>query len=724
MAVVFLGHEISFGVALAAWLLWGGAGALHRSASAPSFRRKPESRTMDWTPAFAGVTSTATVGSMLGALALAAPASVILIRLSKLIIPPGNLPGLFFTLVLPFVALAAPCWLVGRIFAEGAALRPAGRLYFCESLGAFTGGLVATWLYRMNPSPLIILSGGGAALVLIAVIASPPTVWRAWRSQTFEKRAEIASSPPRKPWRVLAMTAFASLILFVLSFPLERSTRALQFQRYPLLAQRETPYEHAAVTRLGHLQILFEDGIVSTQFPDPAAQEEAVQWPLLVHPAPRRVLALGVPAAVALPEILKHPVRSVDVVHADAAILNLLRPFLDRRAQSAWNDVRVHRFTADPRIWVRQHPNAYDVIIQTSPDPQNAALNRLFTREFFRQARAALRHGGILSFTLASSENYLPPEVAYTNAVELASVGEAFAHLEAIPGSRLIVLASDRPLVLDPAELARRYQERRLHNQALIPANLPFLLVPERRTALRLRLAEVRHVLPNTDLWPVSTFLTWRVWLSKFVEPTHLLGLAAAILLLAGALHRLWNRRRQWLATPASWILGAMGFAGMSLEIVLLFVFQSVSGALYWQMGTLMGAFMVGLSIGSGILSASRPMQRSFLLLSMTALLLAAICGAIAVQLPHFFAVSHPLAVFAALLATTGILVGAAFPLAVRLHPEMAASMYTADLWGSALGAFTAGAFLAPLVGHAATLFVSATAVLISLASVLQKLRS
>jgi len=674
LAAVFLGHEISFGVAIAAWLLWGGAGSLHELRSPEPGHR---------------------LASRLGALALAAPATVILIRLSKLLIPPGNLPGLFMSLVLPFLVLAAPSWLLGAIFAEGAALGAPGRIYLWESAGAFTGGLLATWLYRFNPPALVVLAGGGVALALLAL--------RCRRK-----------SNSRFPFVCLA----AGGVLFACAFSLERWTRQAQWSRYTLLTQRETPYEQAVLVRLGDVHVLFEDGIVSAQFPDPASQEEQVHWPLLLHAAPERVLALGISADIAVPEILKHPVRSVDAVNPDPAVLTLIKPYLDPSARSAWEDKRVHWTTADPRVWVRQHRGTYDVILQTWPDPQNAALNRLFTREFFSEARRALRPGGVLEFTMASSENYLPDEVAYTNAVLLASARTAFPQVEVIPGSRMIVLAGDGPVALEPGILARRYAERAIKNRVIVPSSFTYFLAPERRNALHLRLAEVRHILPNTDLWPVSTFLTWRVWLSKFVDPGRVLGLVAAVLLLAGALAYVWRRRRDTLSSPEAIVLMAMGFAGMSLEIVLLFVFQSVSGALYWQMGLLMGAFMAGLSIGSGALQSAPVGRHHFALLTVTALLLASACAAFAWQLPHIFAFDHPLAVFAALLAGAGSLVGAAFPLAVSVDSHRASSLYAADLWGSALGAFTAGAFLAPLAGYAATLVVSAGIVLIALLAV------
>jgi predicted membrane-bound spermidine synthase len=61
------------------------------------------------------------------------------------------------------------------------------------------------------------------------------------------------------------------------------------------------------------------------------------------------------------------------------------------------------------------------------------------------------------------------------------------------------------------------------------------------------------------------------------------------------------------------------------------------------------------------------------------------------------------LASFSALLALDGLLVGVTFPLAVAVQRQPAASLYAADLWGAALGAFVTGAFLVPMLGLART---------------------
>ncbi len=672
LAVVFLGQEIALGVALSAWLLWTGAGAIHSVGSSDAGR---------------------VLSARLGAAACVLPLSALLIRCSRLLIPAGHLPGLLATVLLPFVLLAAPCWLLGAVFAAGARLAaerwgPAGpaRIYLWASIGGFTGGRLSALFFRLGYSSFPVLAAGGLLLALL----------------TFE-------FPFGSSRRGTAIFLVITLLITGFSRALDHASRRIEWRSYDLVAERETPYEHAALARLGGLHVLFENGAVSAQFPDPAVQEELVHWPLLAHPAPRRVLALGIPAATALAEILKHPVDSVDLVTPDPAALELIEPL---------RDPRIHQSTSDPRLWIKRHPDTYDVILQTLPEPQNAASNRLFTAQFFEEARRALHPGGVLAFTLASSENYLSPEIAYTDASILQTAKQAFPSLEEIPGSRLIVLASDRPISLDPSLLAGRYHRRHIINQALVPELFPWALHPERRNALRLRLQNVRHVKINSDLWPVSLSQIWRIWLAKLVGPSEVLSLVAAFFAASVLVRRLWRRQAIQFRIPESTVLLGIGFAGISLEIVLLYMFQAASGSLYWQLGILFAAFMAGLAAGSAPL-ARNTCPRSAAFLSTVAAALAALCAVLAWVAPQLITLARPLGAFIGLLVLTGALVGAAFPLALARAPGRAGALYAADLWGSALGALLSGLILVPVFGHQRTLIFSACALILSLGSYL-----
>ncbi|HOW90472.1 MAG TPA: hypothetical protein PL037_09320, partial [Elusimicrobiales bacterium] len=136
---------------------------------------------------------------------------------------------------------------------------------------------------------------------------------------------------------------------------------------------------------------------------------------------------------------------------------------------------------SDPRVLLRTVSAGYDLIIQTTPEPLNAASNRFFTVQFFREAAGALKKNGILAFSLPFSENYLPPERAYLAASVLASASSVFRHVEPVPGGALTVLASDGPIDLSPETLARRYKARGLDSPYVAPQNLPFILDPYRR---------------------------------------------------------------------------------------------------------------------------------------------------------------------------------------------------------------------------------------------------
>jgi spermidine synthase len=644
LAVVFLGHEISLIIGLAAWLVWGGLGSRQASQKQSSSR---------------------SFAVLVLALGLSLPVSALLIRLSKLLLPVGALPGLVPALIYPMVLLAIPCWLFGAAFSSGlAVLRiPAGRAYSLECLGALAGGLLYTFALAGRVTALAVLTGLGP-------------------------RAE----------------------------KLDRATRQLEFQGYPIIHQNESRYEHLALTRLGESRVLFQNGAVSVQFPLPASEEERAHLAMLAHPKPRRVLALGVAAGPVLGEILKHPVESLDWVEQDPEAIELLGPLENMRLQ-------IH--AGDPRSWVKEHPQAYDVVFQCGADPSSAATNRFFTEEFFAQARRALRPGGLLAFEIPSSENYLPPEVAVANASILKAVRTAFPQVELLPGVRMTVLAGDKPVRLDPAQLAERLRARRIHTRVVTPDLLPYYLLPERRQALAKRLAEIRAVPSNTDRRPISYALLWRVWLAKFISPVHLLGLFTACFFAGWAILRLWNTRTRWLGNSPLIALFATGFSGMAAEIVLLLAFQSASGALYWQLGVLTASFMSGLAIGAslGAVLGDR-LHVNIGPVPMFALMVTSLLtGLLAWFLPNLAAVpSHLcLAAFCLVLAAVAFPAGFLFPAAARQSKSTAGTLYAADLWGAALGAFLAGIFLIPLVGQQGTLLVAAVLPAASAISALQR---
>ncbi|MBN1585870.1 MAG: hypothetical protein JW937_00400 [Candidatus Omnitrophica bacterium] len=682
LLIVFSGHELFLGFLLASWMGWVGAGAY--------WARNQHAQALPY---------------LLIQLLPLLLCNLLLIRLSKLLFGFGMLIGLFPTFLLTAALLAPTGLALGACFTCGCAVAhrrsglSAGHAYAWEAAGAVAGGLLHTGLIagRLSADILITLCAAAALAAALPLLTRP--------------RSRIA---------VALLTAALTLAWFGASIP--QRSRALQFRGYNFVEEQVSRYGHLALTRMGSLNILFENGVLSAHFPDPVAYEELAHWPLLLNEHPGKVLVLGGASTGLLAEILKHPVAEVDWVEIDPAPLQLIRKHLSGPDRMALEDLRVHRHTQDSRTWLMQSSKQYDVILLSVPEPINAQINRLYTVEAFEAARARLRPGGILAFQIRSSDNYLSPATTYSNACLLQTLRAAIDHVELVAGNPLLLLASPDPIRLDADLLGRRVDQRRLSNSAVVPSYFPYKLDPQRRQALLSGLENARAVRLNRDLFPVCYAYTWRAWLSKFVSPAYFLGFAALLFGLLWALRLFWQGRKVIREQHPVCVLFVLGAAGILYETVLILAFQALHGYVYWQLGALFAAFMLGLSAGAQwALRIHGPASEPEMLKRLRRLLLwAGVWGlTLGSSLPFLKELSvWPLALFSALVFTSALWPGAGFALAARaLHntraSQVSGTLYAADLWGAALGAVLTSAMLVPVFGLQVTLVIGALAPLL-----------
>jgi spermidine synthase len=145
--------------------------------------------------------------------------------------------------------------------------------------------------------------------------------------------------------------------------------------------------------KLGRMLVL--DGITMlTEFDEFAYHEMIAHVPLLVHPNPTRVLIIGGGDGGTVREVLKHPgVEHIHVCEIDEEVIRACRKFLPSLAFGL-DDPRVRVMNEDGSRYVREHPEAYDVIIVDSTDPVGPG-QILFQRQFYEDMRAALCDDGI-----------------------------------------------------------------------------------------------------------------------------------------------------------------------------------------------------------------------------------------------------------------------------------------------------------------------------------------
>jgi hypothetical protein len=150
--------------------------------------------------------------------------------------------------------------------------------------------------------------------------------------------------------------------------------------------------------------------------------------------------------------------------------------------------------------------------------------------------------------------------------------------------------------------------------------------------------------------------------------------------------------------------MGVGGFAGMSLETVLLLYFQTKNGILYQDIGILLTGFMAGLALGAfavGKTSARPAKAVGFALLGGFVVL----SGLVGWSIKS--GTGAGLAECMAFLVITGFLVSGIFAYSGLRESESqlnaVTSLYAADLIGGCLGSLLTSLVLAPMTGLATT---------------------
>ena len=240
------------------------------------------------------------------------------------------------------------------------------------------------------------------------------------------------------------------LVLFTAGDPLSAGLEQ-RLYRYPIILSTQTAYQRLVVTKWHDDVRLFIDGHL--QF---SSRDESRYHETLVHPAMttvaqhRNVLIVGGGDGLAAREVLKYPdVRSVTLVDLDAGMTNLFtgQPLLAALNGHAFSSSRLHVVNADGYQYLQQSTIAYDLIIADLPDPRTEAVQKLYTREFYRLVRAHLAPGGY--FVTQATSPFYTSRAFWCIAATARSVWPAVApfHVD-VPsfGSWGFVLAGATPL--------------------------------------------------------------------------------------------------------------------------------------------------------------------------------------------------------------------------------------------------------------------------------------
>ncbi|MEW6162891.1 MAG: polyamine aminopropyltransferase [Nitrospirota bacterium] len=141
-------------------------------------------------------------------------------------------------------------------------------------------------------------------------------------------------------------------------------------------------------------KVLSLDGAFQTTEVDEFIYHEMITHvPILSHPDPGDVLIIGGGDGGTVREVLKHSVKTVEVVEIDKWVIEVSKRYLPAISRLL-EDLRVRVIIEDGINYLKETTRKYDLIIVDSPDPKGPAI-RLFSEDFYSNANRALNEDGI-----------------------------------------------------------------------------------------------------------------------------------------------------------------------------------------------------------------------------------------------------------------------------------------------------------------------------------------
>lgn len=170
--------------------------------------------------------------------------------------------------------------------------------------------------------------------------------------------------------------------------------------RDKIILSKQTKYQKIVVTRHKDDLRLFLDGNIQFSSADEYRYHEAlVHIPFLYTNSHERVLILGGGDGLAAREVLKYDdVKEIVLVDLDKEMTDLCSEdnFISQLNNNSLKSDKLTIINEDAYLYVTENEEPFDIIIIDLPDPNNEALNKLYTNVFYNYIRANLKDTGVM----------------------------------------------------------------------------------------------------------------------------------------------------------------------------------------------------------------------------------------------------------------------------------------------------------------------------------------
>lgn len=689
LMVVFGGNELTLGLALASWMIWAGAANLIIGRYSDRIKR------IDLV-----------VPIVATGLAVIFPATLVITSLIKPIlgIPRAEMADLATIFLVTISVLGPLCFIDGmflNLLAKTGGRNSSvdiGEVYLFDALGAALGGIVFGWIAIEYLNPFLAMCILGLLLLIGVLFVTPGKLL------------------------LLPKFVFIGIVVAAIFSPqIIRGITRVNWEGFNPIVDIDTKYQNLVVTDNHGEYTVFTDGLPFFTIPDKPTNETLAHLSMIETENPKRILVIGGGISGLSAELNKYKPEKIMYIQIDPEVTKLETEVMGGKIPE-----NVEVLHEDGRYFLNNYdPSArekYDVIILNSGDPVNTATNRYFTKELFEAAKKALTNNGVLFFGVYQTANYISNEALELLSIILNTLKSVYPAARIVPLDKYYFIASANNGIMtnNIDELMNRIEMKKIPTdifgvETLFGTNQ--FRVNQDVSLIEKQAAKATRI--NTDNKPTAYFNNLMIWGQKFGLDTgkifqHLSQLQYKWVIVAfvilGILSLLFVQKSPGL--PIFWALFATGWTGITIELLILIKYQVEIGMLFYKVGFIITAYMVGLSLGAFLIIQGLKRYKP----SPTTLTI--MMGLLIIYIPSALYVTEMSFILANFII--GLIGGAIYQIAAEAMIERgvgktAGLINGADYIGAAAGSLISAGILIPLFGFNVTLIISATIVTIAI---------
>jgi spermidine synthase len=643
------GYELIAGTFLGSWLIGSAAGSWRASKSTISDIRK--------------INLIFSVSPLISIL--------LIIILARVYLKPGETPSYLAGIIYTLIVLIPFCFVSGFSFIKlldiGAASGKflPGKSYSIETLGGITAGIIVAIIGsgRLNTYK---------ALLLVTLLGISYTVLT-WYLE--HKRAKL----------VFRLTVFTVAVLIIILSP-DLWLRQMLMRGVRVIKSIDTQYGNITIAEYGGDATTYYDQRLLNYNDDATEREEDIHYAMLQTERPESVLLISGSVNSHLKEISKYNVEKVVYVERDPELIKTEKPenFPEIKELIIKND--------DAFTFVKNSNDKFDATIVMTPPPSSLLLNRYYTLEFFTNIKRIMKPGGTFACSPGVNPNYFNRESVDFYSSIFNTLKSVFKNVIPVGGSKIYFIASDKDLSTSFCELA---ESRNIQNFYVGPDYLSDDLIKAKSDEILSLMNRDTGI--NRSAFPIACFYYQAYNLSKSINER----IPAIILLIILFLLPVITIRRNRL------IMYFSASALAAFEILLLILLQLTAGNMYQLTGLIIAGILGGLAAGTGI--GLRLRGRSHIAIKVFLLIIFYLLAGLATD--HVLSLGGHWTVILLLIISgfvPAFVTGTIFNEMTLRNNDISAtaSVYNADLAGSAIGFILFSGLFVPLLGIKSSLFI------------------